>query len=216
VLSSCRPRSAGDLSAGGIRCLRGEATASAAMELEDAPCGSGTLPRALVLTVLAAGGAVVGRSASATVVPADASALPVIDSTEALVKLGPDLLVSHPNHHRFPPQALEPLGILLLLLQHRSVAEVLDGMVLLGAATGRMQAGGDLRTALQARIQALSADNRGPRPRVLLLFGTARAFPAMGEETYAGDLLRLAGSQNVAAHLPHNPARAAFCRSPWS
>jgi iron complex transport system substrate-binding protein len=168
-------------------------------------------PAALeTLFALGAGGSVVGRSTSATVVPAEASALPVTDSMEALVKLRPDLIVSHPTHHRFPPQAMEPLGIPLLLLQHRSVAEVLDGIVLLGAATGRMQEGGDLRTALQARIQVLSADNRDPRPRVLLLFGTARSFLAMGEETYAGDLLRLAGGQNVAAHLPHNPAGSGF------
>lgn len=61
-------------------------------------------PAALeTLFALGTGGAVVGRSPSATVVPADASALPVIDSMEALVKLRPDLIVSHPNHHRFPP-----------------------------------------------------------------------------------------------------------------
>jgi iron complex transport system substrate-binding protein len=89
------------------------------------------------LFALGAGGQVAGRGASATVAPADASALPVIDSMEALVKLRPDLIVSHPNHHRFPPQVLEPLGIPFLLLQHRSVAEVLDGIILLGAATAQ-------------------------------------------------------------------------------
>jgi iron complex transport system substrate-binding protein len=100
---------------------------------------------------------------------------------------------------------LEPLGIPILLLQHRSVAEVLEGIALLGAAMGRAQAAAHLRAALEEQLRGLSVDDPAPRPRVLLLFGTPRAFLAIGEETYVGDLLRLAGGQNVAARFPHHP-----------
>jgi iron complex transport system substrate-binding protein len=156
------------------------------------------------LFALGAGERVVGRGASTTVVPPEASALPVVDSVEALVKLRPDFIVSHPGHHRLTPQTSEPLGVPLLLLQHRSVEEVLEGIALLGVATGRAQEAAHLRTALAERMRALSADSSVPRPRVLLLFGTPRSFLAIGEETYAGDLLRLAGGQNVAARFPRN------------
>jgi iron complex transport system substrate-binding protein len=151
---------------------------------------------------LRVGPAVVGRGPSAAVYPLEAEALPVVDSLETIIRLRPDLIVSHPNHHRFSPQMLEQPTIPLLLLQHQSVAEVLANIVLLGTATGRASEAEALLGPLQEQIRSLTEEPAGSRPRVLLLFGTPRSFLAMSEDTHAGDLLRLAGGQNVASQLP--------------
>jgi iron complex transport system substrate-binding protein len=163
-----------------------------------------------ILFTLDAEAAVVGRGAAATVFPPEAAAVPVVDSLEVIVHLRPDLIISHPNHHRFPPQVLEPLGIPLLLLQHRSVEEALANIVLLGSAIGRRYQANALLERLRQRLRSLTAEVAASPPRVLLLFGTPRAFLVMTEDTYAGDLLRLVGGHNVASLLPHPRARGGF------
>jgi iron complex transport system substrate-binding protein len=155
------------------------------------------------LFALGAGQTVVGRG-TAAVFPPEAEGLPVVDSLEDIVRLRPDLIVSHPNHHRFSPPMLEQLKIPVLLLRHQSVEEVLTNITLLGTVTGRAQQVEALLGALHERIRLLTGEGGERRPRVLLVFGTPRSFFVMSEETYAGDLLRLAGGQNVVTQfLPH-------------
>jgi len=153
------------------------------------------------LFAIGAGLTVVGRG-TAAVFPPEAEGIPVVDSLEDIIRLRPDLIVSHPNHHRFSPPMLEQLKIPVLLLQHRSVEEVLTNITLLGTVTGRAQQVEALLGALHERIRLLTGEGWERRPRVLLVFGTPRSFFVMSEETYAGDLLRLAGGQNVAAQFP--------------
>jgi len=155
-----------------------------------------------ILFALGAGPTVVGRGAAAPIFPPEAEGLPRVDALEAIIRLRPDLIVSHPNHHRFSLPMLEQLKIPVLLLQHQSVEEVLTNITLLGTATGRAQQVEAVLGSLHERIRLLTAEGSGSRPRVLLLFGTSRSFFAMSEETDAGDLLRLAGVQNVATQLP--------------
>jgi iron complex transport system substrate-binding protein len=162
------------------------------------------------LCAIGAGAAIVGRGAAASVYPPEAQRVPVVDSLETLLNLRPDLIVSHPNHHRFTPPMSEQLGIPLLLLDQRSVGHVLANIVLLGASTGRMPQAEALRAALHARVPALATQPGAAGPRVLLLFGMPRAFFAMDEDTFAGDLLRLAGAQNVVARLPLGRTRGGF------
>jgi iron complex transport system substrate-binding protein len=161
------------------------------------------------LFALGAGPMVVGRGAAA-VFPHEAEGLPMVDSLEAIVRLRPDLVISHPNHHRFSPPVLEHLKVPVLLLRHRSVEEVLTNITLLGMATGRIQQAEAILGALHERVRSLTEGGKGSGPRVLLLFGTPRSFFAMSEETYAGDLLRLAGGQNVATLLPVHLADGGF------
>ena len=193
-------------SAGAIGALTLTDTAGRQVALAATPERIVALTPSAIETLFAigAGPAVVGRGASPTAFPPEAEALPVVDSVEAIIRLRPDLVVSHPNHHRFSPQILEHLQTPTLLLQHRSVAEVLANITLLGAATGRDGPAEVLRRSLHERVQRLIAPSAASRPQVLLLFGTPRSFLAMGEDTYAGDLLRLAGGQNVASQFMHH------------
>lgn len=121
-----------------------------------------------------------------------------------------DLIISHPNHHRFTPPMLEQLGSPVLLIEYRSVQEVLANSALLGTVSGRTQEAEALRTALQERIDGLTPGQTATRPRALLLFGTPRSFLVMDEETFVGDLLRLAGGHNIVAELPLDRSRGGF------
>jgi iron complex transport system substrate-binding protein len=155
------------------------------------------------LFAIGAGQAVVGRGTTA-VFPPEAEGLPVVGSLEDVISLRPDLIISHPNHHHFSPPMLEQLKIPVLLLRHQSVEDVLTNITLLGAVTDRAQQVEALLGVLRERIRMLTGEGWERRPRVLLVFGTPRSFFVMSQETYAGDLLRLAGGQNVATQLlPH-------------
>jgi hypothetical protein len=83
--------------------------------------------------------------------------------------LRPDFIISHPNHHRFAPRALEQLEIPVPLLGHQSVEEVLANVALLGMATGPAQQAETLLGTLRERIRLLTEERVGSRPRVLLL-----------------------------------------------
>ena len=87
-------------------------------------------------------------------------------------------------------------GAVVTLDPHR-LAEVLDGVVAVAAATGRPEAGAEVRAALQDRLDAVAAAVAGrPRPRVLVLEWTDPAYLA---GHWVPDLVAAAGGEPVLA-----------------
>ncbi len=87
-------------------------------------------------------------------------------------------------------------GAVVTLDPHR-LAEVLDGVVAVAGATGRPDAGADVRAALQDRLDAVATAVAGrPRPRVLVLEWTDPAYLA---GHWVPDLVTAAGGEPVLA-----------------
>ena len=87
-------------------------------------------------------------------------------------------------------------GAVVTLDPHR-LAEVLDGVVAVAAATGRPDAGTGVRAALQDRLDVVASAVAGrPRPRVLVLEWTDPAYLA---GHWVPDLVTAAGGEPVLA-----------------
>jgi iron complex transport system substrate-binding protein len=121
-------------------------------------------------------------------------------SADAVVRQRPDLVVVTPARQAANQlvDPMERIGVPIIVLQQRNVAEVIANIRLLGRATGVADRGEDLAARLEARIGEVARRVEGlDRPRTIMITGrignglllTAR--PA----TYTGDAVVLAGGR---------------------
>ena len=157
--------------------------------------------------VQALGGRLVGRpSLTGISLPAELQSLPAVGNAvapnlEAILAARPDLVIAPAQAHGDVAQRLQVVQATQYLSQARSVDEVVQVIRDIGTLLGRPEQatalGQDLRQELDEVRSGLPAT---PRPTIFL-FGTTQAFLVIAPWTYAGDLLRLAGGQNLAADI---------------
>jgi iron complex transport system substrate-binding protein len=83
-----------------------------------------------------------------------------------------------------------------------SFGDVLSGLELVGTAIDRKAEGEEAAARTENELKALTVQLPGARPRTLILNGAPEDFFAAKPESYAGDLARLLGAENVAANTP--------------
>ncbi len=131
-------------------------------------------------------------------------------SVDAIVAQRPDLLIVTPARQAMH-QLLDPmtrLGVPVVVLLARSVAEVMDNLRLVGRAAGVPECGEAVAAALEARLAGIEKTAPVSRPRVAMITGRlgnglvliARA------DTYTGDAIVKAGGRHalersVVAHV---------------
>lgn len=122
-------------------------------------------------------------------------------SVDAIVAQRPDLLIVTPARQAMH-QLIDPmtrLGIPVIVLLARSVAEVMDNLRLVGQAAGLPERGEAVAKALEARLAAVAATVPPKPPRVVMITGrlgnglvlVARA------DTYTGDAILRAGGRHA-------------------
>jgi len=123
---------------------------------------------------------------------------------EKIVALSPDLIVGTTEQKDQVIPALEKLGLTVLALNATTVEKVLDGVRLLGRATGSEAAAEKLAGDLDERVRAVTAKTQAvlseKRPRVLFLAWHDPIYTA-GDGSFIGDLIDKAGGNNIAAGL---------------
>lgn len=95
-------------------------------------------------------------------------------SVDRVVRQRPDLVIVTPArqavHQLVDP--LERLGIPVIVLTHRTIAEVMANIRLVAGAAGVAQRGEAVTGALQTRLDAVAARVAGrPRPRIVMITG---------------------------------------------
>lgn len=95
-------------------------------------------------------------------------------SVDRVARLAPDLVIVTPArqavHQLVDP--MERLGIPVIVVTHRSVAEVMDNIRLVARAGGVARNGEAVTAALEARLQAVARRVEGrPRPRAVMITG---------------------------------------------
>lgn len=124
----------------------------------------------------------------------------VVDpSTESIIRLRPDLVVSTPLANRRRLTALRGLGIPIAeFLPARSFADVCAQFLELGRLTGTRAQAERIVTEARTQANALSAKvaNR-PRPSVFVQIG-AKPLAAAGKDSFMNDLVVMAGGSNIA------------------
>lgn len=159
-----------------------------------------------ILFELGLGARVVGTCAQCNY-PAAARRLPrvgsyVAPSVEAVLAARPDLVIAVPSPaNRQAVQAVERLGVRVLVVHDRVLADLWDGVRRIAAATGREEQGTALETRIRADLDAVAACVAGrPRPRVLMVVGH-RPLIVVGGRTLQHELVEIAGGTNVAADV---------------
>ena len=167
------------------------------------------LPLAPNITELVAAAAGVGRLAGVAVSddwPAEVAGLDRFQSypldLEAVVALTPDLAIGSDDVNPADvADGLADLGLPAYLFQFRSVADVpraLRTLDTLLAVTGGAPAAADFERRVATVTDAVAPFGR---PRVLLLVGDETLY-AFGRDSYASELVRLAGGTNVTDRYP--------------
>jgi iron complex transport system substrate-binding protein len=121
-------------------------------------------------------------------------------SVDAVVRQRPDLVIVTPARQAANQlvDPMERIGVPVVVLQQRNVAEVLANIRLLGRATGMQQRGDEVAAGLQARIDQVErrVSNREP-PRAIMITGRVGngLLLVARPRTYTGDAIALAGGR---------------------
>jgi iron complex transport system substrate-binding protein len=119
-------------------------------------------------------------------------------STEVIVSLQPDLIVSSDLVPISQLELLEDLGIPFVILATRTLDDVLKDLRLVGILTGHVDEANELADELENRIEAVTSKTQTVdlvKPRVYLEY---YPFWTYGPGSFGDDLIALAGGINIA------------------
>ena len=118
---------------------------------------------------------------------------------EKIVSLKPDLMIATgAGNTRDMVERLERLGFPTYVIFPKNVEDVMRSIGHLGNLVGREKEGMEIIHEMTRRRERVMALTQGrPRPRVFLQIGEA-PIVTVGQNSFADDLIRLAGGDNVA------------------
>ena len=137
---------------------------------------------------------------------AEVSALPRVGgyldpSPEAILALRPDLLLVEPSPgNRAVVERLAALGVPVLVLPLRNVADTLTSIRAVADALGRRDEGAAATARLEGALSRLRSCAGERTPRTLVVYGW-QPLVAAGPGSFADELLSLVGAANAAAGL---------------
>jgi iron complex transport system substrate-binding protein len=140
-------------------------------------------------------------------------------NVEAILAKRPDVVLAVPSPaNRNPVQSLRQLGLRVVVVDPRSVAEVLDSIRQIGAAIDRAPAAQDLIGRIEHDVARVRQRLRGaPQRKVLMVVGRAPLIAA-GTGTFADELIRFAQGINLGAQAgsgwPHLSLEFAIAAAP--
>lgn len=133
-----------------------------------------------------------------------------------IAKMRPDLVVAnHEENRKEDVEALEAHGVHVWVSDVRSVKDSLREIKRLGELTGRDESAAALVTRIEASLREVE-QARPPEPIPVFVPIWRRPWMAVGPDTYADDVLRIAGARNVlgdaAGRYPESSPEDAFAR----
>ncbi|MDR6226072.1 ABC transporter substrate-binding protein [Desmospora profundinema] len=154
--------------------------------------------------IYALGGEVVGRPATnGPVVPTEAEAAEEVGhahevNLEKLASLDPDVVVGHARLNQKDRQAIEEMGIPVLMTQADSLKDLQRSAEMFGELLGKTGEAEKLVADL-GKLEERSEDNG---VKALLVYGAPGAYLAALPSSLNGEILRLAGGDNLAEDDP--------------
>jgi len=120
---------------------------------------------------------------------------------ERIISLKPDLIIATgAGNTRDMVERLERLGFPTYVIFPKNVEEVIGSVGHLSQLVGREKEGMEIIKQMKRRRERVEALTQGlPRPRVFLQIGEA-PIVTVGKNSFADDLIRLAGGDNVAGN----------------
>ncbi len=118
---------------------------------------------------------------------------------EKILALEPDLVLGTEMHVKTTLPELEKRGLTTMIVTPKGVRAVLEGIKLLGQATGRQKEAETLVGTMGNRIASVEARWKGATP-VRTFFELSPELYTAGPGTFVDDMVRAAGGSNVAAN----------------
>jgi len=122
-------------------------------------------------------------------------------SVEAIVNLTPDLVVATEINPLSTIDQLKSLNLTVLTIQSKTVDDILENMLLLGEIGNKRQNATEAVEALSERIEAVEAFSSSleeeRKPRLFYVVWYPELWTS-GKNTYAHDLIGMAGGVNIA------------------
>ena len=121
-------------------------------------------------------------------------------SLEAIISLSPDLVIgTRDGNEPGLISALQRLGVPVVTVEPATLSGVIESILLIGRAVGHEDRALALNGELISRLNEVKSRVRGSRPvKVLFVYGRNPLVLA-GPGTFADDMIRAAGGENVAA-----------------
>jgi len=118
---------------------------------------------------------------------------------EKIVSLKPDLIIATgAGNTRDMVERLERLGFPTYVIFPKNLEDVLQSIRHIGQVAGREREGMEIIQGMRRRRESVVELTQGlPRPRVFLQIGEA-PIVTVGKNSFANDLIRLAGGENIA------------------
>ena len=160
------------------------------------------------LFALGVGAAVVAVTRYCEEPAAAVATLPKVGGTKnpdlaAIVGLGPDLVVMNAEENRREDfEDLVARGLPCFVTEPKTIHDGVRTIARLGAVVGSAAAGSALAAAQEARIRAVEAAVEGRTSVPYFCPIWRKPWMSFNADTYAHDLLRAAGGENVCAAMP--------------
>jgi iron complex transport system substrate-binding protein len=168
-----------------------------------------TSPSAIEM-LYAAGGTAIARSSTATGVPGGQDVVDIgnayTPSTELIVAQNPDLIIADASLQAQLAPSLSTLGAPLIYVGAVKYDDIPASLRLLGQVTGKTaEADAAAAAAEQAAADVEAAvANLPPAKTLILVAGQDGTLSVALNDSFIGDLVRIAGGANVAADIPQS------------
>lgn len=171
-----------------------------------APARTVALSPSVVELLYAIGAPPAARPSSADY-PEVAKALPSVGTSynpnlEAIVSLGPDLIVADAQIHRDLIGQLEGLGQPVYAVRVLTFDDVPRNLRRLGEITGHTAEAEKAAAGLEDKLKTIAAKLPSRGPSVFIMVGTATDFSAAKASSWAGDIAQRLRAVNIAAGSP--------------
>lgn len=161
-----------------------------------------------LLFALGLGDVVVGVTRYCTEPVVEVAELPKVGGTKnpdraAIVALAPDLVIMNAEENRREDfAALAEVGLTVFVTEPKTVDDGIRTIARLGAIAGAEERGADLAAEQERRVRAATAAISTREPVRYFCPIWRKPWMAFNADTYAHDLLRVAGGRNVCADEP--------------
>jgi len=156
--------------------------------------------------IYALGEDVVGRPTGDPVIDESKDALEVGSThsldLEKITSLEPDIVIGNHPMNTNDVQAIESIGSEMILTSANSVNEIKNQVTLLGDLLDKGEKSDEIIHHIDEKIDQMEANLPDEKPRVLLVYGAPGTNMAALPNSLSGDILELAGGENIASDYP--------------
>ena len=121
---------------------------------------------------------------------------------EKVASLQPDVVLANNPLNMKDIASIEGIGSKIILTNANSVADIQKQITLFGELLQKQDKAKELVEEMDSKIEEISTESTDEKVRVLLIYGAPGTYMAALPNSLSGNLLELAGGENIASDYP--------------